>query len=168
MIARLWRAVALNQASADAYVRHLTTNVVPVLRTIEGHRGVRVLQRRENTVEILVMTFWDSNDAIRRFAGEDPEHARLPGAVQSHHEQALSPLDVEGDALEDRRSPVPLGQGLGNEHRPAGVRRFGEAEPNPPLPRRRHHLPGLEPGDPRIERLRLSRPLRGLPTHRVG
>lgn len=90
MIARLWRAVALNQASADAYVRHLTTNVVPVLRTIEGHRGVRVLQRRENTVEILVMTFWDSFDAIRRFAGEDPERA----VVEPEARAVLSEFDA--------------------------------------------------------------------------
>jgi heme-degrading monooxygenase HmoA len=86
MIARLWRAVARDQAGADAYVRHLTTKVVPLLRAIEGHRGVRVLQRQENTVEILVMTFWDSIDAIRRFAGEDAERAVVEpeaGAVLS-------------------------------------------------------------------------------------
>ena len=43
-----------------------------------------------------------------RLAREDPEEARLPGAVQAHHEEPLPPLHVEGDVLEDRgvrRSP---------------------------------------------------------------
>jgi heme-degrading monooxygenase HmoA len=75
MIARMWRAVAPDRASADAYLHHLATNVVPVLRAIEGHRGVRALERQEGAVEVLVITFWDSMEAIRRFAGPDTERA---------------------------------------------------------------------------------------------
>jgi heme-degrading monooxygenase HmoA len=75
MIARVWRGVAPDRASADAYVRHLVTNVLPALSAIQGHRGVRVLERQEGNIEVLVMTFWDSMDAIRRFAGPDTERA---------------------------------------------------------------------------------------------
>jgi heme-degrading monooxygenase HmoA len=76
MIARLWRGVAHTTVNADAYLRHLTTNVLPSLAAIHGHRGARVLRREDGGhVEFLVMTFWDSMDAIRRFAGENPERA---------------------------------------------------------------------------------------------
>jgi heme-degrading monooxygenase HmoA len=76
MIARVWRGVADTAVNADAYLRHLTTKVLPSLNTIAGHRGAHVLRREEGgRVEFVVMTFWDSMDAIRAFAGESPEHA---------------------------------------------------------------------------------------------
>ena|SRR5687768_3862548 len=76
MIARVWRGIAPDAAKGDAYLRHLGTNVVPALAAIEGHRDVRVLRREDRgRVEFLVMTFWDSMAAIRRFAGEKPERA---------------------------------------------------------------------------------------------
>ena len=72
MIARLWRGRARTPDDADAYQRHVTTRVLPELEAIDGHRGAQVLRRQE---EFLVITFWESMDAIRRFAGEDPERA---------------------------------------------------------------------------------------------
>jgi heme-degrading monooxygenase HmoA len=76
MIARLWRGGAADRGKADAYVRHLKTNVVPELAAIPGYREVRLLRREEGgRTEFLVMTLWDSMEAIRRFAGADPERA---------------------------------------------------------------------------------------------
>jgi heme-degrading monooxygenase HmoA len=76
MIARLWRGVASTQANADAYQRHVTTSVFPSLAAIRGHRGAKVLRRDEaGRAEFLVMTLWDSMDAIREFAGDNPESA---------------------------------------------------------------------------------------------
>ena len=76
MIARLWRGTAADRRNADAYVRHLRTNVVPELSAIPGYREVRLMRREEGgRTEFLVMTLWDSMDAIRRFAGEHPERA---------------------------------------------------------------------------------------------
>ena len=69
MIARLWRGVATDAAP---YLRHFDGKVVPALKTIAGYRGHRVLRRED---EILVVTFWDSMEAIRAFAGADPEKA---------------------------------------------------------------------------------------------
>ena len=84
MIARLWRGVAADAASADAYQRHVTTSVLPELRRIAGHRGAKVLRRTEgNGTEFLVLTFWDSMDAIRRFAGADPERAVVEPEAQA-------------------------------------------------------------------------------------
>jgi heme-degrading monooxygenase HmoA len=72
MIARLWRGTAADRRNADAYVRHLKTNVVPELKSIAGYREVRLLRREH---EFLVITFWDSMEAVRRFAGADPDRA---------------------------------------------------------------------------------------------
>jgi heme-degrading monooxygenase HmoA len=76
MIARLWRGIANTPLDADAYLRHLDTNVLPTLAAIRGHRGARVLRREaRGRIEFLVMTFWDSMDAVREFAGKNPESA---------------------------------------------------------------------------------------------
>jgi heme-degrading monooxygenase HmoA len=72
MIARLWRGRARTSKDADAYQRHVTTRVLPELNRIPGHCGAQVLRRGE---EFLVITFWESMEAIRRFAGEDAERA---------------------------------------------------------------------------------------------
>jgi heme-degrading monooxygenase HmoA len=72
MIARLWRGSAASAANADAYQRHVRGKVLPELRKIAGHRGAQILRRDQ---EFLVITLWESMDAIRRFAGSDPERA---------------------------------------------------------------------------------------------
>lgn len=75
-IARLWRGVTASGSDADAYHVHLTTGVLPSLTRIPGYRGAKILRRsRANDVEFVVMTLWTSMDAIRAFAGEDPEPA---------------------------------------------------------------------------------------------
>ncbi|MGH7126559.1 MAG: antibiotic biosynthesis monooxygenase family protein, partial [Stellaceae bacterium] len=75
MIARLWRGVAV-AGNADAYQNHATTKVFPALREIAGHRGAYLLKRSVGgRTKFLAVTFWDSVDAIRAFAGTDPETA---------------------------------------------------------------------------------------------
>ncbi len=75
MIARIWRGVAVG-SNADAYQRHVTTTVFPSLGDIPGHRGAYLLKRvTGGRTEFQAVTLWDSLDAIRAFAGSDPEHA---------------------------------------------------------------------------------------------
>jgi heme-degrading monooxygenase HmoA len=75
MIARIWNGSSLPQ-NGDAYVAHLTANVIPQLAAIDGYLGVYVLRKRRGPlIGFTVMTFWDSIDAIRRFAGPDAEVA---------------------------------------------------------------------------------------------
>jgi len=75
MIARLWRGIAV-AGNADAYQRHATDTVFPALRDIAGHRGAYLLKRATGgRTEFLALTFWDSMDAVRSFAGTDPETA---------------------------------------------------------------------------------------------
>jgi heme-degrading monooxygenase HmoA len=84
MIARLWRGVANTSVNADAYQRHVTMRVFPSLAAIQGHRGARVLRREhDGRVEFLVMTLWDSMDAVRRFAGDNPEAAVIESEARA-------------------------------------------------------------------------------------
>ncbi len=75
MIARVWSAQAIPD-KAPAYTAHLRDQVVPQLQNIAGYAGSMLLERAASgAVEILVITYWESMDAIQRFAGSDPEQA---------------------------------------------------------------------------------------------
>ena len=72
MIIRLWRGVATSAADGDAYARHATETVFPALGRLAGHRGAWLLRRAVGgRGEILVMTLWESKQAIEAFAGPD-------------------------------------------------------------------------------------------------
>jgi heme-degrading monooxygenase HmoA len=75
MISRIWRGQATT-ANADAYRNFVTTKIFPSLEKIPGHRGA-YLMRRENAgqVEFVVITLWDSMEAIHQFAGAHAEAA---------------------------------------------------------------------------------------------
>ena len=78
MVARLWRGWAKNAADADAYEELLQARILPELRGVDGHRGAYVLRRDvEDGVEFVVMTLFDSMDAVREFAGEDHSVANI-------------------------------------------------------------------------------------------
>jgi heme-degrading monooxygenase HmoA len=72
MISRVWRGVTASRENADKYVEHVNTNVVPQLAKLKGHVNIKVLRRDLNDeVEVLVITQWESMDAIKGFAVED-------------------------------------------------------------------------------------------------
>lgn len=75
MIARFWSA-RTTPALAPGYVDHLKTHVLPTLRKLDGYAGAMLLKRAvSEVVEIIVITWWRSLDAIRGFAGADLEEA---------------------------------------------------------------------------------------------
>lgn len=83
MIARVWRGESASER-ASRYVEHLERSVFPELGKIEGHRGAYLLQRSTNErVSFLVVTLWDSMDAVRAFAGDDPERAVVEPAART-------------------------------------------------------------------------------------
>lgn len=82
MIARMWRGYPLPERAED-YVKHLRDSVLPELRQITGFQGVTLLrQDSSQNMEFVVLTFWGSMDAIRRFAGENAEVAVVAPAAQ--------------------------------------------------------------------------------------
>lgn len=77
MIVRTWRCRATPEG-ADAYERYLTGTVFAGLATIAGHRGVELLRREvDGLVEFVALSFWDSFDAIREYAGENVDLAMV-------------------------------------------------------------------------------------------
>lgn len=78
MIARHWRGL-VKRDRADAYVEHLQSETLPQLVQLVGFLDAKVLRRDlPQGVEFLVVTIWDSLDAIRAFAGKDVESAVVP------------------------------------------------------------------------------------------
>ncbi len=75
MIARVWRGVT-SESKADEYFDYLIATGVKDLEATEGNQGVLVLRSASNgQAEFLLTSFWESLDAIRRFAGDDIETA---------------------------------------------------------------------------------------------
>ncbi len=75
MILRIWRG-RTPADRADEYLEYLKETGVNDYGAVRGNRGVKVLRRIErDEAEFVVMSMWDSVDAIRKFAGDDYEHA---------------------------------------------------------------------------------------------
>jgi heme-degrading monooxygenase HmoA len=78
MISRQWRGLA-HANQARNYVTHLRTETFPALKKIPGFVDASILSRPCGAgVEFLVVTRWESLDAIAKFAGADPEAAVVP------------------------------------------------------------------------------------------
>ena len=75
MIARIWKARATRERAAE-YATYLKATVMPELAAIHGYQGVTLLQQeRDGVVDVTVMTWWDSLESVRAFAGEAVETA---------------------------------------------------------------------------------------------
>lgn len=75
MIARIWHG-AVPAEKADEYYEYLQKTGLKEYAAVAGNRGVYVLRRIEDdTAHFTLITHWESMDAIRQFAGNDPEKA---------------------------------------------------------------------------------------------
>lgn len=76
MIARIWRGRTRAERSDD-YLAFLERTGFAEYRATEGNRGVLCLRREvAGAAEFTLITLWESMDAIRRFAGDQPERAK--------------------------------------------------------------------------------------------
>jgi heme-degrading monooxygenase HmoA len=83
MVVRSWRGYG-GLASPEAYPTHLLEEVHPKLAQLPGFRGLYLLRRQHpNEVEFLVLTMWESMEAIRAFAGPEPEQAVVEPAARA-------------------------------------------------------------------------------------
>ena len=81
MISRQWRGLAWPE-QASTYVDHLRTKTLPALRKLPGFVSASILSRPlDQGTEFVVITQWESLDAVARFAGADPEAAVVPAEV---------------------------------------------------------------------------------------
>jgi heme-degrading monooxygenase HmoA len=106
MIIREWRGRA-SLSRADEYPRHFREKVVPELRHVPGFAGAGLSRRQlGDRLEFLVLTRWQSMDAVRAFAGDDVETAVVePGAVAAliefdtsvHHYEVVEDVSTPGE-----------------------------------------------------------------------
>ena len=71
MIARTWRG-ATRADDAESYLEYLHRSGLAAFQDTPGNRGAAVLRRVEDgRAEFLVVSLWESPEAVRRFAGDD-------------------------------------------------------------------------------------------------
>jgi heme-degrading monooxygenase HmoA len=76
MIARIWRG-RVPADKADAYHAYLLKTGVTDYRSSPGNSGAYVMCRVEEQIaHFELLTFWESVEAIKAFAGEEYEQAR--------------------------------------------------------------------------------------------
>jgi heme-degrading monooxygenase HmoA len=83
MISRHWGAIVKREL-ASAYIAHLQSETFPAIRGIAGFVDATINRRPSaDGVEFLIITRWQSIDAIRKFAGADAEVAVVPPKAQA-------------------------------------------------------------------------------------
>lgn len=89
MIARIWHGVA-PECEAEDYADYCLHTGVPDLRATAGNQGVYLLHNvRDGEAEFLMISLWDSFDAIRKFSGPEVERAHY----YSRDEEFLNELE---------------------------------------------------------------------------
>jgi heme-degrading monooxygenase HmoA len=76
MIARIWHGAA-PAGKSDEYLKLMQSVAIPDYRSTPGNKGAYALRRIEgDTAHFLMLTFWESEEAIRTFAGSDISKAK--------------------------------------------------------------------------------------------
>jgi heme-degrading monooxygenase HmoA len=82
MIGRLWRGWTTVE-NADTYERLLRQHVLPGIHRVDGYQGAYLLrQDGKDEVEFVTVTFFESLDAVRAFAGTDYTRAVVPAEAR--------------------------------------------------------------------------------------
>jgi hypothetical protein len=81
-IVRAWSGSG-DHEGVSAYCReHFPRAVLPQLRALDGFLAAELLVRQVGSrSELLVLTTWESLDAVKAFAGDRPERAVVEPAV---------------------------------------------------------------------------------------
>jgi len=106
LIARIWHGVT-KACDSDAFLGYIRQTGEKAYRETEGNTAVLILRRAENdTADFLLISLWNSLDAVKNFAGDDYEKAvyLFPGDEKylielepnvAHYEAILNP-DLQG------------------------------------------------------------------------
>ena len=83
MIARHWKGIAKRE-EADNYIAHLKEDTFPKLSSLKGFVSASILRRNtDKGIEFLIITLWESLEAIQQFAGESVHTAVVPAVAQA-------------------------------------------------------------------------------------
>ena len=76
MIVRIWHG-RVEAAKADEYAEFMRQRAVPDYASVAGLKKLLFLRRIEaGAAHFMLITHWDSMQAVRKFAGERPEKAK--------------------------------------------------------------------------------------------
>ena len=99
MIARIWRG-STRESDKDTYFTYLQQTGLKEYSAVPGNLGVWTLRRvADGKCEFTLISLWDSWDAIKAFAGSDPEKAvfypeddkfLIERDLRVHHYEVLS------------------------------------------------------------------------------
>jgi hypothetical protein len=82
MIARQWKGV-VDPKRIEDYLSHLSTETFVSLKKLRGFKQAIVLRRNiSEGVEVIVLTIWESLDAIKQFTGDDISISIVPSKAQ--------------------------------------------------------------------------------------
>lgn len=82
MISRQWCGLAKPE-HAGRYIQHLQHETFPALKNIAGFVTASILRRKLDCgIEFMIITHWESMEAITQFAGQDTEAAVVPDKVK--------------------------------------------------------------------------------------
>jgi heme-degrading monooxygenase HmoA len=104
MITRIWRGITRKEM-ADDYLAYLGETGMRDYSKTPGNLGVIVLRRDqgENT-EIVLISHWESMEAVRAFAGENPEKS-VYYPEDEHYLLQMEPLVRLYDVHEHYETP---------------------------------------------------------------
>jgi heme-degrading monooxygenase HmoA len=75
MIARIWRG-AVRREDGDAYASYMQSTGIAGYKGTPGNRAALMLRRDVgDRCEFVMVTLWDSMEAVTAFAGAEPERA---------------------------------------------------------------------------------------------
>ena len=75
MIVRIWRGWTRTE-DTEAYASYIKETGLAAYSATPGNQGAYLMSRTDNdSTEFLTISFWDSLESIRGFAGEDIEEA---------------------------------------------------------------------------------------------
>jgi heme-degrading monooxygenase HmoA len=76
MIARMWQG-RIRASDVDEYRSYIAGTGLADYRATPGNRGAEMLTRIDGPIaHVITLSFWDSVESIRTFAGDDVTRAR--------------------------------------------------------------------------------------------
>ena len=92
-IARIWKG-RTTAAKADAYEKYLSDSGIARILATRGNLGAQMLRRNDGAeTEFVVVSFWESIEAVKTFAGPDYQKA----VILEHDREFL--IKVEPNVL---------------------------------------------------------------------
>ncbi len=76
MIVRMWHG-RVDSSKSDEYAEFMKQRAAPDYSSVDGLQKLLFLRKdEEHVTHFLLVTYWDSMESVKRFAGEEPEKAK--------------------------------------------------------------------------------------------